>query len=270
MPVLNLELLNLAFSEDPEIRDAAREKVIDLDSLKALHECVDHARKHNDFDNLEFWLIELVTCRGDAKTIGEAILALTIEIHRPQGRFNEGLVYLRYIQKSLFDDLHAQVTQIISEFDQALSQENRLIQSGQWESYDLTKRIEVGQTQQHYFDRFIAYFVETNDEERAEIVAEMQIDFLPRIIGFFLGIKESVSKFGVESETVVAAFMEFLKIAYPKFSPGLVKIRSGSFGEAPDSETAIRSREPGQAVNENVESETSKPSKKGYGLTKSK
>jgi len=151
-----------------------------------------------------------------------------------------------------------------------LSRKNNLIQNGQWESYDLTKRIEVGQTQQHYFDRFIAYFVETNNEERAELVAEMQIDYLPRIIGFFLGIKGSVSEFGVESETVVAAFMEFLKIAYPKFSPGLVKIRSGSFGESPDNETVIRSREPGQAANESVDSATPKTSKKGYGITKSK
>jgi hypothetical protein len=270
MAFVNPQLLDLAFSKVSETRDSAREKIIDLGSIGALEECVAKSRREKDAENLEFWLIEKVTCRGDAKTIGQAIIELAIEVHKPQGRFNEGLVYLRYIQKSLFDELYLKVTQLIADFELALSRENKLIQNGQWENYDLTKRIEVGQTQQHYFDRFIAYFIETNDDERAELVAELQVDYLPRIIGYFQGLNSSISKFGVESETAIAAFVEFMKIAYPKFSPGLVKIRTGSFGQDPDAETAIRSREPGQEVEENTENQGPKPSKKGYGITKSK
>jgi hypothetical protein len=267
MSQVDPQLLEAAFSSDEGVRDAAREKIIEIATIDAFYECVDAARVRGDAKNLEFWFLELITCRGDAETIGKAIYELAIEVHEPQGRFHEGLVYLRYIQKSVYEDLYENITAAIARFEELIVKADKFSQSGGWETYDITKPIETGKSQQHYFDRFLCYFMATKEQSMDPIINDMRTDYLPRIVGFFIGIKSSIVSYGVEGDTVVGAFSEFIKIAYPDFVPGAVKMSSGAFGQSPGVKNKISPNDPREAKPAPA-AQPAKPASRGYGISK--
>jgi hypothetical protein len=266
---IDLVLLEASFGVNEEARDVAREAIIEESSIPILYQCVEEARRRNDAEALEFWLVELITCRGDAATIGKAILELSLEILEPQSRFHEGLIYLRYIQRSVYEDLHKEISNTLSRFENVAKLQTHVRATEGWKSYDITKGIERGKDQQHYYDRFVSYFMATKEEKMDPLIADLKVDFLPRIIGYFQGITGAISDYGVESETVIFAFDEFLKIAYPDFIPGAVKMSTGAFGVTPNAEVMIQPKAAGEETPKMAVTQQAKPAKKGYGLSKS-
>jgi len=127
---------------------------------------------------------------------------------------------------------------LIERLDARLAEEATVQSTEGWRDYDLTARLETGHDQQHYYDRFLAYFHATNNDERRELMEQFRSNFLPNIIGFFQGMMGSIGQYGVESETVVKAFDDFWKAAYPDVKPGIPRRRVGSGYQAP-SETAV-------------------------------
>lgn len=225
--------LDRAFSETESTRDSGRQEIIDSGSVDDFWECVDYARKHGRTDDLEFWLIEIATSGLDAEVLASGLIALAKEILEPQGRVYEALIYLRYIAPALFGDQHAQVLEFIERFDTQLSEETRVESTEGWRDYDLTGRLETGHDQQHYYDRFLAYFHATNNDERKQLMETFRSNFLPNIIGFFQGLMGSIGKYGVKSETVVKAFDDFWKAAYPDIKPGIPRRSTGGGYQAP-------------------------------------
>ena len=253
---IDKSLMLRAFNVDSELAEPARDEIIEMNDLEAFYECVDHARKNADLVNLEFWLVEISTSRKSVEVIANSLVELTLEVLSPQNRLNEALVYLRYVQGSVFGDLHKQISELILQFDSAVLNDRSLVYSENWRNYDLTKRLETGHDQQHYYDRFIAYFHEINDEKMSQRVDEFKVDFLPRIMGYFIGLSESLEKMGVRRDTAVKAFIDFLKLAYPSFRPGLLKV--GSAHE--DSPTPVTPVPKAESVS---------TKQKGYGISKS-
>jgi hypothetical protein len=268
MTSLPKELFENAFSTDPDVQDEAREKIIDIATVSTFYECVDEARRRGDEESLEFWLIELVTSRGDAATIGKAIHELSVEVLGPQKRYREAMTYLTYIRKSVFNQLHSDITETIDRFEREIKANNSFVENDAWKSYDIATRIEKGKTQQHYFDRFVSYFTATKSEKMDPLIEDLKIDYLPRIIGYFQGVTGTLEEYGVESETVIGAFNYFLKITYPNFVPGAVKLTSGAFGANPDQEISIKPREDGEPVQEAAPQPATKPASKGYAISK--
>jgi hypothetical protein len=253
---LEPSLISRAFSVDPDTVEAARDEIIETNDVEAFYECITKAREANDIVNLEFWLVEVATSRKSVETIAGSLIELTKEVLIPQSRNNEAMVYLKYIQSSVFSDLHKEVSQLIVQLESQISNDQTVAYSDNWRNYDLSKRLEIGHDQQHYYDRFIAYFHETNDEKMSERIEEFKVDYLPRIMGYFIGLSESLEKFGVKRDTAVKAYMDFLKLDYPDFRPGLLKVgdKKETTSSPPQSPTK-------------VEKVTTK--KSGYGISKS-
>jgi hypothetical protein len=248
-------LLSRAFSVDADTADAAKDELIDLNDIEVFYECINHARELRDDENLEFWLIEVATSRKSVEIIARSLIELTSEIFVPQSRFNEALIYLRYLQSSVYGDLHKEIIGLIGNLEAGLEVSHSAKSTESWQTYDLSKPLQPGLDQQHYYDRFLAYFHATNDSKVSERVEEFQSDFLPKVIGFFIGLSDSLKSYGVNRDTAVKAYIDFLKMAYPQFRPGLLKV-GGSSVTLPTPPVAMKQEE----------SNTSK--QKGYGISK--
>lgn len=221
-------LLFRAFSSEADTADAAKDELIELNDIEVFYECINYARELRDEENLEFWLVEVATSRKSVEIIAKSLIELTLEIFIPQSRFNEALVYLRYLQSSVYGDLHKEIVALIGRLEAGLEVSHSAKSTENWQTYDLTKPLQAGLDQQHYYDRFLAYFHATNDSTVSERVEEFQSDFLPKIIGFFIGLSVSLESYGVNRDTAVKAYVDFLKVAYPQFRPGLLKVGGSS------------------------------------------
>lgn len=249
--------LSDAFSESDDLKERGRQFIIDSGSVEDFWLCVEHARKLTKPEDLEFWLVEIVTSGADPEVLGNGLLTLAKEVLVPQGRVYEAVFFLRYIAPALFGDQHREATSLMAQCEVSLA-ENRVVESNEgWRDYDLTGKIEAGKSQQHYYDRFLAYFHATNDGERAELMAKFQVNFLPMIYGFFLGMFSSIVKYGVQTDTVIKAFDDFWKSAYPNVKPGIPRGRSKAEYQSNSGLETIESKR------------EQKPPKLGYGTSKS-
>jgi len=221
-------LLIRAFSSDSETSESATQDLIALNDIEVFYDCINHAREIQDYENLEFWLVEVATSRKSVEIIAKSIINLTLEILIPQRRFNEALVYLKYLQNSVFGDLHKEIIGMIVKLEAELEVSQATKSTDNWQTYDLSKPLQRGLDQQQYYDRFLAYFHATNDATMSERVKEFQTDFLPNVMGFFIGLSTSLESLGVDRDTAVKAFVDFLKLAYPEFRPGLLKVGASS------------------------------------------
>ncbi len=247
-----------AFASDPQTRDAGRDEIIASYYVEGFQFCSDHAKRIGDVDSHEFWLVEIATARADADTTAEALAELAEEILFPQGRFFESLFYLEYIEKALFGELEDRIRQLRIQASESAASSTDLVPGDDWKTYDLSKPLERGKSQQHYYDRLRAYFFAVKEEKLDTLFADLQVDYLPRIFGYFIGLTSGLKELGVESETSIRSFRDFQSDFYPNFRPGLPRAKKSA---------------PAVATGETVESKPAKSEPRslgGYGMTKKK
>ena len=252
---VDLSLLSKAFSTEPETANVAKDEIIELNDIEAFYECITHARELRDDENLEFWLIEVATSRTSAEIVAKSLVELTLDVFIPQKRFNEALVYLKYLQGSVFGQLHKEIIEIIGKLEIEVDAAHAVKYTENWKTYDLSVPLQSGLDQQEYYDRFLAYFHATNDSRMSERVDDFKADFLPKMFGYFIGLSESLNSFGVQRDTAVKAYVDFLSLAYPKFRPGLLKTGSSTL-------------ESSTPVVQTMREERIATTQKGYGISK--
>jgi hypothetical protein len=218
--------IDLAFDQDEQSRDTARTAIISTNSLVEFRSCVDRARSIQDLENLEFWLVEIVTSTFGLEEISLSIVELAEEVHIPDERFAESLLYLKYVEKSVFGDLQKRVIGLIETCEEGLRSNSRVVVGESWKSVDLSQPLVQGLSDQEHYDRFIAYFHHINEDTMAPIFDQMKVSFLPNALGFFNGLAGNMVKFGVKRDVIIQAFVEFRDLCYPSFRPGVP--RSGS------------------------------------------
>jgi hypothetical protein len=250
--------LSKAFDSDEATREAGRDEIIANAAVETLQFCSDHAKKIGDVDSHEFWLVEVATSRSDADTIALALAELTEEILLPQGRYFESMFYLEYIQKAVFGDIEDRISSLRVRVDSDAQTKSEVAPTDDWQDYDISKPLEQGHSQQHYYDRMRAYFAATKADKMDSLFEDLQVDYLPRIFGYFIGLSSALQELGVKSETAIRAFRDFQHDFYPDFRPGLPRAKKPSASPAP------------QATPEPAVVETKSRSIGGYGMSKGK
>lgn len=222
-----------AFDSDEATRDEGRDEIIASASVETLQFCSDHAKQIGDVESHEFWLVEVATSRSDAETIALGIAELTEEILLPQGRYFESMFYLEYIQKAVFGDIEDRIGSLRGLVDSEAQSKSEVAPSDDWKDYDLSKPLETGHSQQHYYDRMRAYYTATKADNMDSLFKDLQIDYLPRIFGYFIGLSSALEELGVQSETAIRAFRDFQNDFYPDFRPGLPRAKKPNANPAP-------------------------------------
>lgn len=212
MSSLSVQMLFDAFSPDPELKQAARNQIIEMNSIVAMQQCIAQARIVKDQDSLEFWLIEVVTSSAEVNIIGNAVSDLAEEVLEPELRFAEGLVYLDHVAKLTSGDVTTRILNIKSRFQDKLRSATRVVSSEDWRTTDISKPLETGKTQQDYYNRMRAYFYAVKDKDFASLLDTLVNNprtYLPMIFGLLQSLTSGMKKHGVESETVIKAFYDF-------------------------------------------------------------
>lgn len=247
-----------AFDSDEAIRDEGRDEIIASASVETLQFCSDHAKQIGDVESHEFWLVEVATSRSDAETIALGIAELTEEILLPQGRYFESMFYLEYIQKAVFGDIENRIGSLRALVDSEAKSKSEVAPTDDWKDYDLSKPLESGHSQQHYYDRMRAYYTATKADRMDPLFEDLKIDYLPRIFGYFIGLSSALKELGVKSETAIRAFRDFQSDFYPDFRPGLPRAKKPIANPAP------------QAAPEPKVAEKKSRNIGGYGMSKGK
>jgi hypothetical protein len=245
-----------AFDLDEATRKAGRDEIIHSASVETLRFCSDHARRRGDADSHEFWLVEVATSRSDSDTIALAIAELAEEIWFPQGRYFESMFYLEYVEKAVFGEIENRISSIRSRVESEAEVRSEVTPSDDWKDYDISKPLERGHSQQHYYDRMRAYYAASKTDKMDPLFESLKVDYLPRIFGFFIGLSTSLEKHGVESETAIRAFRDFQSDYYPDFRPGLPRGNKSYATSVP------------QAASETPIAESKVRSLDGYGMSK--
>ena len=229
MANLDQGALAKVFHSDPEVRAEGRALVVSGASIEDFYQCADFAKGINDEDSLEFWLVEVVTSRAQSATIAAAIFRLAEEVLQPQGRFFEGSVYLKYIARAVTGDTEAKALVLLERFENQARIGTEIVQSQAWRDFDISQSMALGQSQQYYYDRFMAYFSAVHDQTMVPLFEELQFDYLPNIFGYFIGLTSSLKEKGVKSETAIQAFSDYQNMFFSDFKPGIPKqLTSGS------------------------------------------
>jgi len=217
-----------AFENDINLRAEGRELVVETGDVNDFLECADYAKTINDLDSLEFWLVEVATSRAELQTISSALFRLAQEVLGPQRRFHEGSVYLDYISRSLSGESETIALNLLTSFQNSALDGAEIVESDSWKTLDISNPLETGQTQQHYYDRFMAYFHAVHDERMISLFEELKLDFLPKIFGYFIGLTSSLKGKGVESETAIKAFTDYQRLNFKDFRPGIPKLKNSA------------------------------------------
>jgi hypothetical protein len=213
--------LDSAFSSVLDEREAARTSIIQRNELPEFRKCVDRARREQDLENLEFWLIEIATSAFGLDEIALSVIELAEDVHIPEKRFAEATLYIRYIHRAVVGDAQKRASEIESKCQSGLISQTGLVVGDGWKEFDLTKPLEEGKDQQYNLDRLVAYFFHVNDETMAPLFEQFKTSFLPNVIGFLNGLASGIQEYGVNRDTVCLAFMTFMDLAYPNFRPGV-------------------------------------------------
>ena len=245
-----------AFDLDEATRKLGRDEIIATASVETLRFCSDHARQVGDTESHEFWLAEVSTSRSDPDTIALALADLTEEILLPQGRYFESMFYLEYIEKAVFGEIENRISSIRSRVEAEAQAKSQVTSTDDWKDYDISKPLERGHPQQHYYDRMRAYYAAAKTDQMDPLFETMKVDYLPRIFGFFIGLSSSLAKHGVDSETAIRAFRDFQHDYYPDFRPGLPR------GKKPNA-SAVHEEAPELPIGESKARDLG-----GYGMSK--
>jgi hypothetical protein len=247
-----------AFDSDNAKREAGRAEIIASATVDNLQFCSNHAKVIGDIDSHEFWLVEVATSRSDADTIALALAELTEEILLPQGRYFEAMFYLEYIQKAVFGEIEDLISSLSARIGSEAKLNSKVAPTAAWKTYDISKPLEQGHSQQHYYDRMRAYFAATKADKMDSLIEQLKVDYLPRLFGYFIGLSSALEKLGVESETAIRAFRDFQHDFYPDFRPGLPRAKKPNAGKT------------AQVAPESPVTEKKNRDIRGYGMSKGK
>lgn len=255
MTNLDQQALAKAFDSQPEIRAEGRDQIVSGGRIEDFYECADFAQVIHDSESLEFWLVEVATSREHAEILAKAIFRLAEEVLAPQRRFHEGAVYLEYIARAVSGESETKALDLLSQFESQARIDSEISQSETWKTLDISQALELGQTQQHYYDRFLAYFSAVHAERMVPLFDELKFDYLPNIFGYFIGLTTSIKEKGVKSETAIKAFRDYQALFFNEFRPGIPRQKNSSSSYGP-------------AKHRDGEGSSGKKDISGYGVSK--
>lgn len=203
----------MAMSAEGQVRDEARQQIIDSVDVESMIACATTARERGDRIDEEFWWFEVATVPEGDEPITRGVMGLCDTVLLPQNRFEEAELYCRHLLVRPSPASRDQAQDMLERIEGMRREAGivRLVNTGAWRDVDVTRPLQPGLSAQQAYDRVYAIIEAQNSDGHMDAIANATRDsFMPYITGWLIGVSQSTERTGLERDIFAKVLCDWL------------------------------------------------------------